>query len=99
MMDVESVLQSHPTVRQAIVVGVPHPLMGEVPVAFVVGPAGGAPASSDELVKYCTERLAKFKVPRRIYPIALEDLPMTGPGKVKKRDLADLAQRLGSEMS
>jgi fatty-acyl-CoA synthase len=95
MMEVEAVLQAHPTVRQAIVVGVPHPLMGEVPVAFVVGPVGGAPATSDELVSYCTERLAKFKVPRRIYPIALEDIPMTGPGKVKKRDLADLAQRLG----
>jgi non-ribosomal peptide synthetase component E (peptide arylation enzyme) len=50
-------------------------------------------------IKYCTERLAKFKVPRRIYTIVLEDIPTTGPGKVKKKDLVEFAQRLGSDVT
>lgn len=86
-MDVEAVLQSHPLVRNAAVIALPHELLGEVPVAVIVGPASGPSPTEADLVRYCSSRLAKFKVPRRIYMLSLDDLPMTGPGKVNKREL------------
>jgi fatty-acyl-CoA synthase len=94
--EVESVLQSHPGVRAAAVVAMRHELLGHVPVAFIVE-SGRSPApTSAELVAFCSERLAKFKVPRQIHRLTLDELPMTGPGKVKKSELIALAMRLAN---
>ncbi len=85
--EIEAVLESHDTVLQAAVIGVPDELRGEVPVAFVI-PTRGADAAERALRNHAKQSLAGFKVPRRI--VIREDLP-TGPtGKILKRRLHEL---------
>lgn len=80
--EVEEVLYEHPAVRQAAVVGVPHPEVGEEIAAVV---ALRAPATADELRGWVRERVAAYKYPRLIK--FLDELP-TGPtGKILKRAL------------
>jgi fatty-acyl-CoA synthase len=87
--EVEAVLGGHPAVAAAHVVGLPHPRMGEVGCAWVV-PAGPAPAPA-ELVAWCEERLARFKVPRTVLFTTADDLPVTVTGRVQKFVLVDRA--------
>ena len=85
---VERVLQQHPAVAQAAVVGVPHAKWGEAGVAFV----RLAPEQSlreADLLAWCRENLASFQCPTRI--VCLEDLPIGDSGKVDKQKLGDLA--------
>ncbi|HTR70553.1 MAG TPA: fatty acid--CoA ligase family protein, partial [Mycobacteriales bacterium] len=84
--DVEAVLYEHSAVREAAVVGAPHPVLGEEVVAFVVLRAG-ATASADELIAHCAGRLANYAVPRRVHRV--DDLPRNATGKVMKRDLVE----------
>ncbi|MFD0899641.1 long-chain-fatty-acid--CoA ligase [Actinomadura sediminis] len=80
--EVEEVLYEHPAVRQAAVVGVPHPEVGEEIAAVV---SLRAPAGADELRAWVRERVAAYKYPRVIK--FLDELP-TGPtGKILKRAL------------
>jgi acyl-CoA synthetase (AMP-forming)/AMP-acid ligase II len=79
--DVEGVLQEHPAVLEAAVVGVPHQVLGE-DVAAVVVLSAGSRADPDELREYCATRLADYKVPRRL-EIA-DSLPRNATGKVLK---------------
>jgi acyl-CoA synthetase (AMP-forming)/AMP-acid ligase II len=83
--DIEGVLLEHPLVQEAAVVGVAHDVLGEDLAAFaVVRP--GATLSADELQGFCAERLADYKVPRRI--TFLDELPRNATGKVLKHELA-----------
>jgi acyl-CoA synthetase (AMP-forming)/AMP-acid ligase II len=83
--DVESVLYEHPDVLEAAVVPVPHAVLGEdVGAAVVAQP--GATIDVEELAAFCRERLADYKVPRRIW--VLDELPRNPTGKVLKRELA-----------
>ncbi len=84
--EVEAVLRRHPAVGQVAVVGVPDRRMGEVGLAVVV-PAPGADASAlgAELPAFAKERLANFKVPRRVEVVDV--LPTNASGKVLKREL------------
>jgi long-chain acyl-CoA synthetase len=85
--EIESVLESHPAVLQAAVIGARDELRGEVPVAFVVPKEEAAP-TEEELRTFVKQSLAGFKVPRRI--VVRSDLP-TGPtGKILKRRLKEL---------
>ncbi|HYH45118.1 MAG TPA: AMP-binding protein [Thermoanaerobaculia bacterium] len=92
--EIEEVLAGHPGVREAAVVGRPHPEWGEVPVAFVVladgAPAALAAAIAGGLQAFCRERLAGFKVPQAFHPVAA--LPRNALGKVQKH-LLDQAQQ------
>ncbi len=83
-VDVEAVLQDHPDVVEVAVVGVPHPVLGE-DVAAVVVTSPGSPVTPDELRAFCAERLADYKVPRRIELAA--ELPRNATGKVVKARL------------
>jgi acyl-CoA synthetase (AMP-forming)/AMP-acid ligase II len=85
--EVEHVLVSHPDVAEAAVVGVPDERLGEVPVAFVVPVAG--PPAPDALIQWCRDRLANFKVPRRVWIVG--SLPRVTAGKVSKPELRDRA--------
>jgi len=82
--EVEEALYQHPAVAEAAVVGMPDELRGEVPVAFVAL-AEGKTVTERELITFCRERLARFKVPRKIE--FREQLPKTATGKILKQDL------------
>jgi fatty-acyl-CoA synthase len=87
--EVEAVLMSHPAVKVAHVVPVPHPTRGENVAGFVVQRAPGCTES--DLVEYCRSRLASYKVPRHLFFVPERDLPVLGSGKVDRRKLRDLA--------
>jgi acyl-CoA synthetase (AMP-forming)/AMP-acid ligase II len=79
--EVEQVLVRHDGVSEAAVIGVPDERMGEVGKAFVVPRAGAAP-TPDELITWCREKLANYKVPRFVEVV--ESLPRNATGKVTK---------------
>lgn len=64
--EVENVLYEYPAILEIAVVGIPHEVMGEQPVAIVV-PKQGEEIDYDALFKFAQERLAKFKIPRIYY--------------------------------
>jgi fatty-acyl-CoA synthase len=80
-IELEHVLQAHPDVLEAAVVGVPDPRWGEVPKAFVV-PRPGSTPDPDDLRAWVRARLAHFKTPHHIE--YLDDLPKTATGKIQK---------------
>ena len=82
--EVEAVLGGHPAVAEAAVVGVPDPIRGESPKAFVILRNGQQVATQD-LLQWCRQRLANYKVPRSIAVVA--DLPRTVTGKILKAEL------------
>jgi acyl-CoA synthetase (AMP-forming)/AMP-acid ligase II len=85
-LDVETVLHEHPDVVEAAVVGVPHEVLGEdVAAVVVLGP--DATVTPDELRAFCAERLADYKVPRRIDTAG--ELPRNATGKVLKAQLRE----------
>ena len=82
--EVENVLYEHDNVLEAAVVGVPHDVLGEDVGAFVVVHPGET-ITSEELVQFCAERLADYKVPRHVWFIGA--LPRNATGKVLKTAL------------
>lgn len=81
--EIESALLAHPAVREAAVVGVPHETWGEVGRAFIVVREG---YDEQALRDFLGQRLARYKLPRRI--VVLEALPLTAVGKIDKKLLA-----------
>jgi acyl-CoA synthetase (AMP-forming)/AMP-acid ligase II len=84
--EVEAVLQAHPEVVEAAVIGVPHDVLGE-DVAAYVALRPEATVSTAELKDFAGERLADYKVPRQIH--YLPALPRNPGGKVLKSQLAE----------
>ncbi len=82
--EVENVLIGHPKVAEAAVVGIPDRERGEALKATVV-PKVGEEISKRELLKFCRERLATFKIPRIVE--FRDSLPRSRTGKVAKREL------------
>ncbi|MFD7862483.1 class I adenylate-forming enzyme family protein [Streptomyces sp. NPDC057682] len=78
--EVETVLAEHPDVRECLVLGVPHPDLGQE-VAAVVVLAPGSTATADELRAHAQEALAYFKVPKQ-WRLTTEELPRNATGKV-----------------
>ena len=85
--EVESAIIAHPAVREAAVFGIPDPKWGELVMACVVLKPGTSLAV-DELVAYCRQGLAGYKVPRRVEFLDAE-LPKSGSGKILKRVLRE----------
>ena len=84
--EVEEVLLAHPAVAEAAVVGVPDPVRGEVPRAFV-SLREGCSCSAADLGEFCRRHLANFKVPREV--VFRTDLPRTPTGKIHRRLLRE----------
>ncbi len=87
-MEVEEVLFSHPKVMQVAVVGLPHEYWGEA-VTAVVAPYPGVELNAEEVIEYAKANLAGFKVPKKVFVMAMEDLPMLPSGKILKRELKE----------
>jgi long-chain acyl-CoA synthetase len=84
--DLESVLEQHPDVAEAAVVGVPSARWGETPVAFAVLKPG-CQLSAEELLEWANERLGKTQ--RMAAVEIVDELPRSAIGKVLKRELRD----------
>ena len=82
--EVELVLESHPEVALAAVIGVPDPLYHEIGHAFVVA-AETSEMQADELYRYCKASVANYKIPKKFHFRAA--LPMLANGKVDKQAL------------
>ena len=85
-LEIEKMLCTHPAVQAAAVVGIPDERLGEVPAACVqLKP--GAKATSEDIVEFCKEKVAGFKVPRVVRFVA--EFELTGSGKIQKFALRD----------
>ena len=82
--EVEHVLAEHPAVRECVVLGVPHPDLGQEVAAVVV--FTGLPPTPEELTEYARERLAYFKVPSH-WRITSDPLPRNATGKVLRKQV------------
>ncbi|MDH4175046.1 MAG: acyl-CoA synthetase [Betaproteobacteria bacterium] len=89
-VEVEIALYKHPATALAAVVARPDEKWGETPCAFVqLKP--GAQATEEELIRWCRDNLARYKVPRKV---VFGTLPTTATGKIQKYVLRDTAKRL-----
>ncbi len=88
-VEVENVLSRYPGVAMAAGIGVPDPVLGEVGRYYVVPRPPDAALDADELIAFCRERLADYKVPRQI--VVVPELPMTPSGKIAKSVLREQA--------
>jgi long-chain acyl-CoA synthetase len=89
--EIEAVLQDHPTVIGACVVGVPDPKVGERIKAMVVLKEDARGVDSSELIKWCRERLAPYKIPQ--YIEFRDMLPKSKVGKLLRREIRDEEKR------
>lgn len=85
---VEEVLHHHPAIHEAAVVGQPHPLHGEIPVAWIV-PRSQQGVDAADLRRFCAQHLGRHEIPRRFYVV--KELPRTPTGKVDKKALRNNA--------
>ena len=90
-LEVEEVLMRHPAVMLAAVVARPDPTWGESPCAFLEVKPGTSVPSEQELIAFCREHMARFKVPKTV---VFGPLPKTSTGKIQKFVLREQARDL-----
>jgi fatty-acyl-CoA synthase len=88
-LEIEECLYRHPGVMEAAVVAQPDPTWGETPCAFVTLKPDAGPVGADDLIRWCRQHLARYKVPRHI---VFGPLPKTSTGKVQKYVLRERAR-------
>jgi fatty-acyl-CoA synthase len=89
--EIEDRLREHPSVADAYVYGVPDDFFGEA-VAAAVRPKTDAQPTAEELIGWCAEAMAKFKIPR--YVRLVDGFPMTASGKIQKYKLRQEHEQL-----
>ena len=89
-IEIENTLSKHPSVSIAAVVAKPHEKWGEVPCAFIES-VKDKPTTENELIEFCKETLANFKVPKNI---VFCELPKTSTGKIQKFELRKKAKEI-----
>ena len=89
-IEIEDLLFKHPAIMEAAVVAKSDDKWGETPCAFVTLKSGSL-LSESEVLAYCREHLARFKVPKNV---VFTELPKTSTGKVQKFALRELAEAL-----
>src|SRR5690606_2564024 len=82
--EIELVIDEIPGIGESAVIGLPHPDFGEA-VAAVCTRAGSTPVDEDSVVAVCKQKLANFKVPKRVFFV--DSLPRNTMGKVQKAEL------------
>jgi len=96
-VEVDWALCSCPGLKVCKTTGVPHETLGEMVVSLVVREAGQS-LTEQEVIAYLKERLASYKVPRKVLFVTEEDLNLTGTAKIKPAEARKLAARkLGEE--
>ena len=94
-IEVEDALYRHPLILEAAVVAMPHAKWGETPCAFVT-PRDGASLSAEEVITWCQQHLARFKVPGQV---VFASLPKTSTGKVQKFLLREQARAMAERLA
>ena len=84
--EVEQVLFHHPNVRDVAVIGVDDDRWGEVGMAVIV-PRDPSVVDPEELLAFCDEKLARYKIPKHVR--TADELPRNAAGKVLKRELKE----------
>lgn len=97
-LEIDAALCSYPGIKIAKTVGVPHETLGEMVVACAV-PHEDIALDEAAIRKFLRERLASYKVPRRVLIFREEELSLTGSAKVKSGALRDLAAKRLAEVS
>jgi acyl-CoA synthetase (AMP-forming)/AMP-acid ligase II len=82
--EIEGIMVAHPKVAQVAIIGVPDERLGEVGVAFVVARPGTV-IDPEDLISWCRDHMANFKVPRQVEMV--DSLPLNPTGKVMKFEL------------
>ena len=90
-IEVEGVLYHHPAVLEAAVVARPDAHWGETPCAFITLKEGQEDISADNIMSFCREHMAAFKVPKTV---VFTQLPKTSTGKIQKFVLREMAKAL-----
>jgi fatty-acyl-CoA synthase len=91
-LEVDAVLAACPGVKLNLTVGVPDELLGELVVSCVV-PHAGAQLEEGRVRAFIKEKLASYKVPRRVLFVAEDDLSVTGSSKIRSNAMRELAAR------
>ncbi|MFD2136320.1 class I adenylate-forming enzyme family protein [Novosphingobium resinovorum] len=89
-LEIDEVIRAHPEVKVSQTVGVPDELLGELVVSCIV-PVEGTSPSPEAIRDFAKEKLASYKLPRRILFVAEDDLKTTGSSKIKTAELRKLA--------
>ncbi|WP_456277891.1 o-succinylbenzoate--CoA ligase [Bacillus sp. AK128] len=87
--EVESVLLSHPSIKEAGVVGLEDDKWGQIPVAFIVGDD----LTFSDIYSYCSERMAKYKVPKKVYFVT--EMPRNATNKLQRHKLLEMIKEQG----
>ena len=87
--DVESILYTHPKVKECQVVGYPDDRLGEKTLAFIIPRKAGDLVTREEIYEFMKDKAAKFKIPDQV--MTMEDFPRTASGKVQKFKLREMA--------
>ena len=90
-IEVEDVLYQHPDIASCAVVAKPDEKWGETPCAFIELKPGAAPLNQDDVIDYCREHLARYKVPRSV---VFTEIPKTSTGKIQKFKLREQARKM-----
>lgn len=83
-MEIETVLNAHPAVNASCIIEVPDETWGEIGIAFII-PENEGSVDEEEIYRYCRERLANYKCPKKV--IIQQDLPKTLIGKMDKQKI------------
>ena len=84
--EIENILYQHPGIQEAVVVGMDNAKWGEIVTAFVV-PQPGFQLNSEEVIGFCREVTAGYKIPKKVFFI--ENFPMSATGKVLRHELKE----------
>jgi acyl-CoA synthetase (AMP-forming)/AMP-acid ligase II len=88
--EIENVMSRHPGIAQVCVVGVPDDRLGEVGYAYVIPRTESTPTEA-QIIAWCRDQMANFKVPRHVELV--QQLPLNPSGKVLKFELRDRARK------